>query len=128
MADNLSNTAENLLMDWLNGVGTPTRPTTPLKVALLTAIGDDATAGTEVAGGAYTRQSLAVAAAAGGATTNSADLLWTGMPACTIVGWEIWDNASTPVRLWYGPLDASQTLPAGSEFKITAGGFGLSIS
>ncbi|MFZ3592314.1 phage tail fiber protein [Streptomyces sp. BH104] len=126
--DNLSNTAENLLMDWINGVGTPTRPTTQLKVALLTAVGDDATAGTEVTGGSYARKNLSVAASTGGATTNSADLLWTGMPACTIVGWEIWDNAGTPVRLWYGPLGASQTLPAGSEFKITAGGLALSIS
>lgn len=128
MADNLSNTAENLLLDWINAVGTPTRPTTSLKVALVTAAGDDATAGTEVTGGSYARQNLTVAAATGGATTNSADLLWTGMPATTVVGWEIWDNAGTPVRLWYGPLDANKTLDAGDEFKVAAGGLSLSLS
>jgi hypothetical protein len=126
VADNLSNTAENRTLDWINGL-TTTAPTTPLKVALVTAAGDDATAGTEVTGGSYVRKSLTVGAASGGATTNSADLLWTGMPACTIVGWEIWDSAGTPVRWWYGPLDANKTLAAGDEYKIAAAGLALSI-
>lgn len=126
--DNLSNTAENLTLDWILGTGTPTRPTTPLKVALVTAVGDDATAGTEVTGGSYARKNLSVAAASGGAVTNSADLLWTGMPATTIVGWEIWDSAGTPVRLWYGPLDANKTLAANDEYKIAASGLNLSIA
>lgn len=97
-------------------------------MALVTAAGDDATAGTEVVGGSYARQTLTVAAASSGATTNSANLLWTGMPATTVVGWEIWDSAGTPVRLWYGPLDAPKTLAAGDEYRITAGGMSLAIS
>ncbi|MFI6491230.1 hypothetical protein [Streptomyces sp. NPDC050564] len=127
MADNLTNTGENRALDWINGL-TATAPTTPLKVALVTAAGDDATAGTEVTGGSYARKNLTVGAAVSGATTNSADLSWTGMPACTIVGWEIWDSAGTPVRLWYGPLDANKTLAAGDEYKITAGNLSLSLS
>lgn len=127
MADNLSNTAENRILDWINGLSA-TAPTTPLKVALVTAAGDDAIAGTEVAGGSYARKNLSVGASSGGATTNSADLQWTGMPACTIVGWEIWDSAGTPVRLWYGPLDANKTLASGDEYKIAASGLALSIS
>ncbi|MEV0917857.1 hypothetical protein AB0I93_26815 [Streptomyces sp. NPDC049967] len=127
MADNLSNTAENRTLDWLMGT-TTTAPTTPLKVALVTTVGDDATAGTEVTGGSYARKNLTVAAATAGATANSADLQWSAMPACTIVGWEIWDSAGTPVRLWYGPLDADKTLAAGDEFKIAAAGLSLSIS
>lgn len=79
-------------------------------------------------GGSYTRKNLTVAAAASGTTTNSADLLWTGMPAVTIVGWEIWDSAGIPVRLWYGPLDANKTLASGDEFRISAGAMSLSIS
>jgi hypothetical protein len=125
--DSLSNTAENRVLDWINGL-TATAPTTPLKVALVTAAGDDATAGTEVAGGSYARQTLTVAAATGGAATNSADLLWSNMPACTIVGWEIWDSAGAPVRLWYGLLDANKTLGAGDEYKIVSAGMNLSIS
>jgi hypothetical protein len=128
VADNLVNTAENLTLDWINGVGTPTRPTTPLKVALVTAAGSDSAAGTEVAGGSYARQSLTVAAAVAGAASNSADLVWTGMPACTVVGVEIWDNAGAPVRLWYGPLTASRTVAAGDELRITASSLALSLS
>jgi hypothetical protein len=128
VADNLSNTAENLALDWILGVGTPTRPTTPLKVALVTENGTDTAAGTEVTGGSYARQNLAVAAAVGGATSNSADLVFTGMPAATVVGVEIWDSAGTPVRLWYGPLTASRTVAAGDEVILTAGSLTLSLA
>jgi len=128
LADNLSNTAENLTLDWVNGVGTPTRPTTPLKVALVTANGSDTTAGTEVTGGSYARKNLTVAAAVNGATSNSADLSWTGMPATTVVGVEIWDSAGTPVRLWYGALGTSRTVAAGDELKIVAGQLAISLS
>ena len=128
LADNLSNTAENLTLDWILGVGTPTRPTTPLKVALVTANGTDTAAGTEVTGGSYARQNLAVAAAVGGATSNSADLVFTGMPAATVVGVEIWDSAGTPVRLWYGALTASRTVAAGDELRLVAGALQLSLA
>ena len=128
MADNLSATAENLALDWILSVGTPTRPTAPLKVALVTANGDDATAGTEVTGGSYTRQDLSVAAAVNGATSNSADLVWTGMPAATVVGVEIWDSAGSPVRLWYGPLSATRTVAAGDELRLAAGALSLSLA
>jgi hypothetical protein len=116
------------MLDWINGVGTPTRPTTPLKVALVTANGDDATAGTEVTGSSYARQSLTVGAASGGATSNSADLVFSGMPACTVVGVEVWDNAGTPVRLWYGALTASRTVNAGDDFKLSAGELDIALS
>lgn len=128
ISDNLSNTAENLMVDWINGVGTPTRPTAPLKVALVTANGDDATAGTEVTGGSYARQTLTVAAATGGATSNSADIIFSGMPAATVVGVEVWDSAGTPVRLWYGALTASRTVAAGDDFELAAGELGQSLS
>ncbi|MFE0353602.1 hypothetical protein ACFW2I_08920 [Streptomyces nigra] len=127
IADNLSNTAENRALDWLMGTAT-TAPTTPLKVALVTANGSDTAAGTEVAGGSYARKNLTVAAAVNGATSNSADLVWTGMPAATVVGVEVWDNAGTPVRLWYGPLAASRTVASGDELRIPAGSLTFSIS
>ncbi|MEU6768526.1 hypothetical protein ABZ916_39210 [Streptomyces sp. NPDC046853] len=127
MADNLTNTAENRAMDWMFGTAT-TAPTLPLKVALVTAAGNDATAGTEVTGGSYARKNVTVAAATNGGVANSADLVWTGMPAGTIVGWEIWDSAGTPVRWWYGPLDANKTLALNDEYKVAAGGLTLSIS
>ncbi|WP_043493748.1 phage tail fiber protein [Streptomyces viridosporus] len=128
MPGSLTNTAENLMLDWINGVGTPARPTPPLKVALMTINGDDATNGTEVVGGSYARQTLVVAAAVAGATSNSADLVWTGMPAVTVVGIEIWDSAATPVRLWHEPLTASRTVAAGDDFRLSAGALSQSLS
>lgn len=128
MADNLSNTAENRVVDWLFGL--PATPvTTPLKVALVTAAGSDTAAGTEVTGGSYTRKNITVSAAVSGGTSNSADLLWTGMPACTVVGWEVWDNAGTPVRIWWGAItEGSRVCVAGDELRISAGGLTLSAS
>ena len=121
MADNRTNTAENRMLDWLFG-GTPTAPETPLQIALVTALGDDATAGTEVTGGSYARQTVTVAAASGGTVTNSGDLIWENMPACTVVGAELWDSATpTPVRWTHMPFTSSRTIEDGDEFKIAAG-------
>ncbi|CUW31770.1 phage tail fiber protein [Streptomyces reticuli] len=127
MADNLTNTGENRALDWILG-GSPTAPTAPLKVALVTAIGDETTAGTEVTGGGYARQTLSVGAAVAGATSNSADLVWTNMPAATVVGVEVWDSAGTPVRLWYGPLTVSRTVAAGDELRLVAGALTFSLA
>jgi hypothetical protein len=123
----LSNTGENRALDFILG-NTATAPTTPLKVALVTAGGTDTTAGTEVTGGSYARQTITAAAAVNGATANSADLVFSGMPAATVVGVEIWDSAGTPVRLWYGNLSASRTVAAGDELRLTAGSLTLALS
>lgn len=128
MADNLTNTAENLALDWINGVGSPTRPTTPLKVALVTANGSDSAAGTEVSGGSYVRQSVTFDSAASGATQNAGAVTFTNMPAVTVVGVEVWDNAGTPVRIWYGALTANKTLNAGDTFIIAIGDLDLSLA
>lgn len=127
MADNLTNTAENAALNFTLGVAA-SGPTGTLKVALVTANGSDTTAGTEVTGGSYARKNLAAPAAANGSTSNSADLSWTGMPACTVVGVEVWDSATTPVRWWYGALTASQVIAAGGEAKITAGQLTFTLS
>lgn len=116
-------------MDWLNPALTaPTRPTAPLKVALVTAAGSDTVAGTEVTGGTYARQNLTMAAAVNGATSNSADLVFSGMPAATVVGVEVWDSAGSPVRLWYGPLAASRTVAAGDDVRLLAGELDIVLS
>lgn len=129
MADNLTDTAENLMLDWVNGVGTPTRPTTPLKCALVTANGSDSAAGTEVVAGgnAYARQNVTFSAASSGATSNTAQLEWLNMPAVTVVGVEVWDSAGTPVRLWHGALASSKVVNAGDPFRIAAGDLDLSL-
>ena len=128
MTDNLTNNAEDRVMNWLTGNAT-TAPTAPLKLRLMTSLGGESTAGTQVTGGSYAAQTITLAAASGGtgATSNSADITFSGMPSCTVVGLEIWDSAGTPFRWWYGPLDTPRVLTAGDTLKFLTGEIDLSI-
>ncbi|MFD7705686.1 hypothetical protein [Streptomyces sp. NPDC059786] len=116
----MSLTAANRALDWLMGK-TPAAPVAPLTVALLTDLGGDDQPGTEAAGGDYGRQTLDVPPAVDRATTHATDLVWTGLPECTIVGVAIWDSAETPVLLWQTGLDAPQTVSEGGELCWPAG-------
>lgn len=127
MADNLPNTIENQLLDALVGTSAYT-VTTPVKLALMTANGSDSAPGTEVTGGSYARQTIAFDAAASGSISNNAAISFTGMPACTVVGIEIWDNAGSPKRLAYGPLTASRTVSAGDTVQFASSSVTLSLS
>lgn len=120
----LTDTAENRSLDWLTGNST-TAPVLPLKAALVTAVGSDSTAGTEVTGGSYARQTVAFGAAASGATTNTGDAVFAGMPACTVVGVEVWDSAGTPQRWWHMAV-TSKSYDAGDTCTIKAGDLDLS--
>ncbi len=129
MADNFTDTAENLMLNWLLvPAQTPTRPTGPLRVALMTANGTDSSAGTEVAGGSYARQNVVFTTAASGATENNAAITFTGMPAATVVGIEIYDSAGSPVRLAYGALSANKTTNSGDTFTIATGDLDITLS
>lgn len=129
MANNLSNAAELLVLDWVHGVGTPTRPTTPLKVALYTAAPGETGGGTEVTGGSYARTSVTFSAASAGATSNSADVTFPTATASwgTVTHIAVFDSAGSPVFLWYGPLTASKTVDNGDTFRIPSGSLALSI-
>lgn len=127
MADNLPNIIENQLLDALVGT-TAYTVTGPIKLALVTANGDDATAGTEVAGGSYARQTITFGAAASGAITNSASISFAGMPAATVVGIEIYDSAGTPKRLAYGALTTSRVVTAGDTVQFASSAITLSLA
>lgn len=130
MANNLTDAAENLALDWLNpAITVPTRPTTPLKARLYTVIGTEAAGGTEVTGGSYVAggQTITFGAASAGAATNSNLVSYTGMPACTVVAVEIWDSAGVPVRLWWGPLAANKVVNGGDTFTLPIGQVSISL-
>jgi hypothetical protein len=116
----LTDGAENRTLDWLAGHST-TAPTLPLKLALLTVIGSDSAAGTEVLGGSYARQTLTLTTAASGSMSNNADITFAGMPACTVVGFEIYDSAGTPFRWWWGSTSSNVVVSAGASFVVAAG-------
>jgi hypothetical protein len=127
MANELTDTGELLALDFLAGLA-PTL-TGPLKVRLCTVAGTDAAAGTEVTGGSYASQTLTLSASAAGSQTHAASLSFPGMPACSVVGWEIWTSDGTPKRLWYIPrTGGAATVNAGDTFTIPAGGIVLSMN
>ena len=127
MADNLSDIAEGLVLDWLNPVLTaPTRPTSPLKARLYTIIGSESAAGTEVTGGSYTSQTATFPAHTGGVALNTNLISYTLMPACTVVAVEIYDNSA--VRLWWGPLAANKVVNAGDTFTFPIGSLSIAIT
>lgn len=127
MADNLPNTIENQLLDALVGT-TAYSVTTPIKLALMTSNGNDSTPGTEVTGGSYARQTIAFDAAASGQIANNAVINFTGMPAATVVGIEIYDSAGTPKRLAYGALTANKTTASGDTLQFAIGAITLSLA
>lgn len=123
----LTATLDNKILDHVN-LTTSYTPTSPLKLRLMTANGSAASAGTEVTGGSYSPQTIAFAAASGGSAAHSANITFSGMPAATVVGLEIWDSAGTPVRLWWGALSASKTVSAGDSLSFPAGSVIVSLS
>lgn len=126
MADNLTDAAENLAINWLFvPAQSPTRPTSPLTVALVTAAGSDSALGTEVTGGSYARQNVVFTTASGGATANNADIVFTNMPAATVVGVAVFENGG--VRVAYGALSANKTTNSGDTFTITTGNLSISL-
>lgn len=127
MADNLPNIIENQLLDALVGTAAYS-VTTPIKLALVTANGDDASAGTEVTGGSYARQTIAFDAAASGSIDNNASISFTGMPSCTVVGIEIYDSAGSPKRLAYGALTSSRAVTSGDTVQFASGAITLSLA
>lgn len=125
MAGSLSNYAENKVLDHLMGTTTFTKPTT--YVALYTTAPTDSTSGTEVTGGSYARIAGSWDAASGGATANSGNLDFTGMPACTVVAVGVLDNSSGGNLLVYGTLTSNKTLDAGDTLRIATGDLDITI-
>lgn len=126
MADNLTDTVENQLLDALVGNASYT-VTTPIKLALVTANGSDSAGGTEVTGGSYARQNISFDAASGGQIVSTGTISFGNMPTTTVVGIELWDSGGTPKRLAYGPLTASKALVAGDTLQFAAGSVTMTL-
>ena len=110
------------LLDASFGVATFTAPTTPMKLALSTAATSSTSAGTEVTGGSYARQTFTPRAASNsgslGGTTNNGIISFTNMPAATVSDGNIYDSNATPRRCWYGALSVSRTTSAGDTLSF----------
>lgn len=127
---NLTQTAEQLVMDAMLGT-TAWAPTAPLKLKLMTVAGTATTAGTEVTGGSYVAGGQTITFAAtntSGQTSNSNTLTYSGMPAVTVVGFEIWDTNATSKRLWFIPATQNKTTNAGDVYSVAIGAIVLNLS
>lgn len=112
-----------------------TASTAPIRCRLMTANGTATAAGTELAtSGGYTaapgaaNNNVTFASAASGSAASSVAVTITNMPVATIVGVELWDQAGTPIRKWYGALTASKTTNSGDTFSIAAGSLTASLT
>lgn len=124
MADNLTDTVENQLLDALVGNAAYT-VATPIKMALVTANGSDSTGGTEVVGGSYARQNVAFSPASAGQIANSGTVTFGNLPTTTVVGIELWDTAGK--RIAYGPLTTPKALTAGDTLQFAASSVTLTL-
>lgn len=120
---------QNLINGWL-GIAAYTAAATPMKLALATATGTSTAAGTEVTGGSYARQTIvfsAPAAATPSTTSNNALISFTGMPAATVTGIDIYDSTGTPVRRAFAALTASKTTGAGDTISFASTAIAASL-
>jgi len=109
----------NAILDDQLGTAVRTAPTAPMKLALETAAGTGATAGTEGTG--YTRPTIAFTAAASKQAPNSGALTVPVSVAQTFTAVAIYDSAAAPVRKAWGPLSAPRTVAAGDSLAFAAG-------
>lgn len=130
MAGSLSDYAENKLLDHVLGTTAYTKPTT--YVALYTVAPSDSSAGTEVSnagGSSYARQAASFSAASGGTTSNSSNIDFTDMPACTVVAIGILDSGTIGAGnlLVWGTLATNKTLDLLDTLRIATGDLDISL-
>ena len=124
---NFTDYAENKIVDWLFRAQVLTPPVT-FYVALVTAVGTDATAGTEVSGGSYARVAITgslanwagtqsagstVASSGTNGTTSNNGVITFPTPSAAwgvIVGIELWDALTAGNRWAYSPAFTAKTV------------------
>lgn len=128
MAGNISDFAENKLLEHCTGRTVWTPPATTY-LALYTTAPSDAGGGTEVSGSGYARQSIAWAAASAGVIPNSSTITFTATGSWgTVTHVGIFDASSAGNLLWWGPLAASRTInTSGDSLQFAVGQLSLTL-
>ena len=126
MAGSASDYLENKLIDHSLGTTTFTKPTT-IYAALYTVAPSDSSAGTEVTGGSYARQTITFSAASSGSASNNTNVDFNTMPASTVVAVAILDAATSGNMLYWGTLTTNRTVTAGDSIRIASGALVISL-
>jgi hypothetical protein len=122
----LDATYANMIINARLGTASFVPPVTPVLCRLMVVNGTASTPGTELAtGGGYIAGTgapvVTFASALSQQAANNTAVIVTNMPACTIVGIELWDSSGSPRRLEWAALDSTKTCNAGDTFELTAG-------
>ena len=118
----------------LSLVNTPaTAAATGIKMKLGTSVGSGTSAMTELSGTGYTTGGTACAfgAASGGSAANTGTPSWTNGSGSSwsLAGLELWDQAGTPLRWWYGAWTGQPiTVANGNTFAVAASAVTCSLS
>ena len=116
--------------------GTACQATTGIKMRVGSNAPTASVAMTELTGTGYTAGGTVVAwnAASGGSATNSGTPSWTNGSgsAWSIVGIELWDEAGSPLRWWFGTWTGAVPTPipigVSDAFAVSAGAVVPSLS
>lgn len=119
---------ENKLLDHVLRNVSYSSPTTAY-VGLYTSNPDEGNTGTEVSGGSYARQVLAVTTASGGIVTSSADITFPQATANwgTISHIGILDALTSGNLLMYTALTTSKTIETDDILKISSGNLSVTL-
>ncbi len=127
----LDTTDCNKLLEAIVGKTTYSATVAPIKIKLCTAVGSDASAGTEVTGGGYVAGGQSVTtwnAAASRQITNNTVVNYTNMPVATVTSIDATDSTGSPVRKFYGTLSASRTTASGDTLSFAAAAIVLGMA
>ena len=119
---------ENKVLDYVFSGGSFTQPGTKY-LALYTVAPTDSSAGTEVTGGGYARQTVTLTTS-GSDTTNSAAVEYPTATANygTVVAVAVLDASSGGNMLAYASLTANKTIATGDVFRVPAGDLDISLN
>ena len=119
---------ENKVLDYVFSGGSFSQPGTKY-LALYTVAPTDSSAGTEVTGGGYARQTVTLTTS-GSDTTNSAAVEYPTATAGygTVVAVAVLDASSGGNMLAYASLTASKTIATGDVFRVPAGDLDMSLN
>jgi len=119
---------ENKVLDYVFSGGSFSQPGTKY-LALYTVAPTDSSAGTEVTGGGYARQTVTLTTS-GSDTTNSAAVEYPTATANygTVVAVAVLDASSGGNMLAYASLTANKTIATGDVFRVPAGDLDIALN
>ncbi len=97
-------------------------------VALYTTNPTKADTGTEVTGGSYARQAVTFGSIVNGSVSNSAAVVFSGLPTATVTHFAIKSAASAGNMRLFGALSSSTAVVSGDQITFPVGNLQISLA